>query len=321
VLTLQTVLAQLHKDLGLVDGLLSDLTRYYGQAAEFLEQARNNGETVKMNTKETNAAQSDLRYADRRKLFVFGSLYAHHEEIDERLQFMKFFASVFEGYCISKKELGVIYDLLVTKSCVETDQQEFLIWCKSSCESQTAKAAILDLGEVGEFFTQKIADKELDVKNLTAVGLEFLQLYFISLNEKEGKLERVVPAPAAQRTTGEWRSYNTYSAGPYSRTAANWTASHSWTGNGQKPEEKKEDEVPQFLLKSLPAELSELEMLWTLVLECQAPDVVPKVIDFLIKVHTQFSDDLKSSRKDVLEGLVTRCMKILAEEAGKDYAR
>ena len=79
--------------------------------------------------------------------------------------------------------------------------------------------------------------------------------------------------------------------------------------------------MPQFLLKSLPAELSELEMLWTLVLECQAPDVVPKVIDFLIKVHTQFSDDLKSSRKDVLEGLVTRCMKILAEEAGKDYAR
>lgn len=58
---------------------------------------------------------------DRRKIFIGGSLYSHHDEVDERLQFLKFFAKVSEGYCISKKELGVIYDLLVTKSCVETD--------------------------------------------------------------------------------------------------------------------------------------------------------------------------------------------------------
>lgn len=51
--------------------------------------------------------------------------------------------------------------------------------------------------------------------------------------------------------------------------------------------------MPQFLLKGLPDELHELEMLWTLVLECQAPDVVPKVIDFLIKVYSSFTDDLK----------------------------
>lgn len=256
---------------------------------------------------------------DRRKVFIAGSLYSHHDEIDERLQFLKFFASVSEGYCISKKELGVIYDLLVTKSCVETDQQEFLIWCKSSCESQTAKAAILDLGEVGEFFTHKIANKELDVKNLTTVGLEFLQLYFISVNEKEGKLERVA-SNQSSHGAGEWRSISTYQATAYSRGAAHWTTSHSWPSH-QRAEEKKDDEVPSFLLKSLPAELSELEMLWTLVLECQAPEVVPKVIDFLIKVYSQFTDDLKAQRKAVLEGLVNRCMGILAESLDKDYLR
>lgn len=79
--------------------------------------------------------------------------------------------------------------------------------------------------------------------------------------------------------------------------------------------------MPQFLLKGLPDELHELEMLWTLVLECQAPDVVPKVIDFLIKVYSSFADDLKPKRKEVLEGLVNRCMSILADETGKDYAR
>ena len=79
--------------------------------------------------------------------------------------------------------------------------------------------------------------------------------------------------------------------------------------------------MPQFLLKSLPSELSELEMLWTLVLECQVPDVVPKVIDFLIKVYSSFTDDLKAQRKDVLEGLVERCMQMLASEMDKDFAR
>lgn len=103
---------------------------------------------------------------------------------------MKFIAQVSNDYCISKKELGVIYGLLVTKSCIESDQQEFLNWCKSSCESQTTRSAILDLREVGEFFTEKIACKELDVKNLAPVGFEFLQFYFISVNEKEGNLER-----------------------------------------------------------------------------------------------------------------------------------
>lgn len=72
---------------------------------------------------------------DRKKLFVNGSMNAHHEEVGERLQFLKFIAQVSDDYCITKKELGVIYDLLVTKSCIESDQQEFLNWCKSSCES------------------------------------------------------------------------------------------------------------------------------------------------------------------------------------------
>ena len=67
VLTLQVVLSQLQKDPGLVDGLLQDLTGYYERAAKYL--------------KETAADQA----TERRKIFVAGSLYAHHDEIDERL--------------------------------------------------------------------------------------------------------------------------------------------------------------------------------------------------------------------------------------------
>jgi hypothetical protein len=39
----------------------------------------------------------------------------------------------------------------------------------------TATAQILDLNEVGEFFTEKMANGELDLKNLMVVGFDFLQ--------------------------------------------------------------------------------------------------------------------------------------------------
>jgi len=47
----------------------------------------------------------------------------------------------------------------------------------------TATAQVLDLNEVGEFFTEKMANGELDLKNLMVVGFDFLQQYFISVNE------------------------------------------------------------------------------------------------------------------------------------------
>jgi hypothetical protein len=42
--------------------------------------------------------------------------YSHHEEIDERLCFIKYLATVSNDLKISRNELGEIYDLLVLKS-------------------------------------------------------------------------------------------------------------------------------------------------------------------------------------------------------------
>lgn len=69
-----------------------------------------------------------------------------------------------------------------------SDNEEFLTWCKSSCEQSSGSTSILDLNEVGEFFTEKMKSKELDVRNLLVVGFDFLQHYFLSVNEKEQKL-------------------------------------------------------------------------------------------------------------------------------------
>jgi hypothetical protein len=79
-------------------------------------------EAVSQQLAERNGRQASVSSPQcRHKPLVRGGPYSHHEEIDERLQFIKFIAQVSSDYCISKKELGVIYDLLVTKSCVQSD--------------------------------------------------------------------------------------------------------------------------------------------------------------------------------------------------------
>ena len=88
--------------------LLEDLARYCECAKEHMKQ---------LNLDQEGAGSLQ----DRRKMHVKGGIQSHHEEIDERLQFVKFIAHVSNEYCISKKELGVIYDLLVTKSCMNSD--------------------------------------------------------------------------------------------------------------------------------------------------------------------------------------------------------
>lgn len=103
-LTLQGVLSTLLTEKDLVGRLLGDLATYCQAAASYLQEQASPGTAW-----------------DRKKVHVHGSPYSHHEEISERLGFLKFIASLATDYCISKRELGVIYDLLVTKSRMSTD--------------------------------------------------------------------------------------------------------------------------------------------------------------------------------------------------------
>lgn len=64
--------------------------------------------------------------------------------------------------------------MLVLDSKIPSDSHEFLIWCKSLCETNSISKSILDLNEVGEFFNEKMQSRELDLKNLPMVGFEFL---------------------------------------------------------------------------------------------------------------------------------------------------
>jgi hypothetical protein len=70
-------------------------------------------------------------------------------------------------------QLKVIYDLL-SHSPINSDLTEFLIWCKQACESSTHTKTIMNLEEVGEFYSDLIKTGQLDVVTLPMVGFEFL---------------------------------------------------------------------------------------------------------------------------------------------------
>ena len=119
------------------------------------------------------AADASLAKTDRNKLYFYPKKSASHaEESSERLQFLNYYASV-SSFIISKVQLKVIYDLL-SKSSIKSDLTEFLIWCKQACESSTNTKTILNLEEVGEFYSELIKNGLLDVKTMPLVGFEFL---------------------------------------------------------------------------------------------------------------------------------------------------
>lgn len=82
-LTLQQILSGLSKDHHIMDVLLANLAAYSNKVVAQL-------------SKSGKPAQ-----ADRKNLFIGNSVHSHHDEIDKRLDFIKFYAQVNEDYCVS----------------------------------------------------------------------------------------------------------------------------------------------------------------------------------------------------------------------------
>lgn len=69
-------------------------------------------DNLKYYCKLVNEKLMEEAHEDRKKLFLVNPKYSHHDEVEKRLNFVKYLASVTE-FNISKVELGAIYDLLV----------------------------------------------------------------------------------------------------------------------------------------------------------------------------------------------------------------
>ena len=89
----------------------------------------------------------------------------------------------------------------------DSDSDNFLLWCKATCDMNTASVQLLNLEDVGRFFSKKMEDGDLDVETLSPTGFELLQSYFLSSNENGGKITRIEKKEVQQR------GYNMYSMG------------------------------------------------------------------------------------------------------------
>jgi len=117
----------------------------------------------------------------------------------------------------------------------------------------------------------------LDVRNLVPVGFDFLQQYFLTVNESAKKL---IKSQAVKKTETKGQSYAgyTYLNGSYIPL---------------KPiKQDKTEKQGTFKVLKHPHELDKLEIVWDMALQCMNPEVVPKAIEFLIKVYYSIDGDL-----------------------------
>jgi hypothetical protein len=199
-------------------------------------------------------------------------------------------------FTISKVELKVIYDLLA-QSPVKSDLTEFLIWCKNACESQSSSTgAVLNLEEVGQFYSDLISSGDLDVKTMPLVGFEFLQHYFISVNENQSKL---------LKTKSEKPVKNHMSSG------AAWKSHFLMKNDDVKI---KDDGEPNFKIVIKPSQLDCSDLIWTVVLNSEVEEVIPKAIGFLIKTHICLDEGLHDEAPTIIQDLIQKCMKLLQED-------
>lgn len=146
---------------------------------------------------------------------------------------------------------------------------------------------ILDLIEVGEFFYELISSKKLDVKTLPLVGFEFIQHYFISVNENSSNLLRV----AKKEKKKESNNYTNMVYG-------------TWVMKNTELEKPEEDEGPQFKLIINPREMDKLDLIWELVLNSESQEVIPLAVDFLIKIYMSLDEALMEDSAQIQQDLI-----------------
>jgi hypothetical protein len=229
--------------------------------------------------------------ADRKKVFVVSKQRSHAEEIEERLSFLKYFATQ-SDFEFKKVQLRVIYDSL-SQSPIRQDQAEFLTWCKQCCQEQR----VLDLSEMGEYFSELMQSNKLDVETLSVVGFEFLANYVVSVNENQSNLLRLPPKEKKQKNTHAGVTWNSYYVDN--------------TNNAADSDDDDEEDSTNFSILIDPRKLEKLDMIWVIIKKAQNPLVVKRSIDFMIKIYTNLCDDLKDRAAEIAQLLISLCVKEL----------
>lgn len=257
-----------------MEALLANLTAYCGAAAQRI------------------AAEPILgQERDRTKMFLLNPKHSHQDEIAERLTFLQEFA-VNSDFKISKAQLKVIYDLL-TESPIQSDFSELLTWCSNACKLQTVLVSVLDMEEVGEFFSELIQNGNLNLAALPVVGFDFLRMYFTSSNLEQRKLLKVAPPEKKKTGNASWSGgyYGSSSYGSYKETK----------------DVEPQDDDPTFKVTVDPSELTKIDMVWDIAMQSQVEAVISKSVAFLVNCYLSVGEHLDERRNEIVQSLTARC--------------
>jgi len=69
-----------------------------------------------------------------------------------------------------------------------------------------------------------------------------------------------------------------------------------------------------FKLITNPANLDQLDLVWSVALECENQEVSQKAINFLIKIHYQIDEDLDDQKCFIQDQLIQQCFEIMKQD-------
>ena len=186
ITNLSDMIEQLEKKHHLYDAIFQNLVDYMSCVAEQLASGR-----------------EDLKNDPHTK--VIQGLYAHSDQITQRLDFIKFYAQSSDAVSISSENLNVLWEELALKSPIDQDRKQIYEWLREVCdhflseqqkqgfdETKSSKS-LVTLQDLMAFYKEKMlrSDEEDVYKDLSLEGFHCIQSFFVLLNGISGKLIRM----------------------------------------------------------------------------------------------------------------------------------
>ena len=238
--------------------------------------------------KKTQSNYEKVKDKSKVKEHVFDGRYDHQTNIKERLEFVKFLAS-YSSFTISRKEVNVIWSLLIDESEIDYDEEAMYKWLKESCETSSGTSHVWELEDIGELFNERFSQGANEMSSLSLDGFCCIQSYFLLANETSHKLQRI----KKQKSTASSGGMTSYS----NSTGAQFS-SFSFSRLKKKPEE----EVPEedsFRVFVEPNKLDGITNIWKIIIECQNKQVQEKSIKFLVQLYHDLAPDIENLKKEV----------------------
>ena len=252
---------------------------------------------------------NELRLFDR---------HPHSEHVKQRLDFLHYVLSQHAGLRIDKRQVQLLWEVLVVKSVVLADKEALFKWLRRACNEQTADTQFIALEDMRGFFAETMCAPHHKYKQLSPEGFECIKSYFLVVNESRQKLQRFADRPASRGSTVETSAsassgYTAISSDGYAaQKQYSFTRRMGGSGSGLVEHEEDDDAGDiEFKIRVEPKQLEGTHIFWNILRRASQKQVVELAADFLIKLHQQVDSTLEERAPAILQALIEDCLALM----------